>query len=126
MSHHFTVLLVEDDDAVRLSLRDFLKHKGYTVLVASEGVGAIRQLLDYPVDLVITDYRMEIFGGDYWIRFLQKFLPSMTVLVTSGFLQPEFPLSYPVIYKPFDYYEIVQKIEEIRREKEDWYGGRLP
>ena len=107
-----TVLVVEDEDAIRLTLRDYLQKKGYSVEVASDGVGAIKIILDYQVDVVVTDYRMDVFGGDYWIRFLERFLGGLTVFVTSGFLRPEFPIPFPVIYKPFDYGELDRQIAE--------------
>jgi DNA-binding NtrC family response regulator len=100
------VLIVEDEDSIRLTLRDYLKRKGHEVLVASDGVGAIKQILDHPVQLIVTDYRMDILGGDYWIRFLREFCPGMKVIITSGFLQPEIPIPYPVVYKPYDYSEL--------------------
>ncbi|MFA6507623.1 MAG: response regulator [Treponemataceae bacterium] len=106
------VLIVEDEDAIRLSLRDYLTRKGYSVCVASDGVGAIKILLDYEIDIVVTDYRMEVLGGDYWIRFLQRFCPSLDVIITSGFLRPEFVISYEVLFKPFDYAELEAKLAE--------------
>ena len=110
MNQEATVLLVEDEDAIRLTLRDYLERKQYRVLVASDGVGAIKQLLDDTVDIIVTDYRMEILGGDYWIRFLQHFCPNIKVIITSGFLRPEFPIPYDVLYKPFDYAELEELI----------------
>ncbi len=98
-----TVLLVEDEDDIRLSLRDFLQHQGFTVHVASDGIGAIKQLLDHAVDSVVTDYRMVGFGGDYWLRFLRSFFPEKNVIVTSGYIGPEATLSFPFLPKPFDY-----------------------
>ena len=56
------ILVVEDEDSIRLTLRDYLRKKGHEVIVASDGVGAIKQILDHPVDLVVTDYRMDILG----------------------------------------------------------------
>jgi CheY-like chemotaxis protein len=67
------ILVVDDEDAIRLTLRDYLRKKGYEVLVASDGVGAIKQLLDYNIDLIITDYRMDVLGGDYWVKFIKKY-----------------------------------------------------
>jgi DNA-binding response OmpR family regulator len=97
------ILIVEDEDAIRLSLRDYLKRKGYDVFVASEGVGAIKQLLDNPIDLIITDYRMDLLGGDYWIRFLERFCGAQEVILTSGFLKSDRPLPYQIVYKPYNY-----------------------
>ena len=98
-----TILLGEDEDDNRLSLRDFLKHQGFTVHVASDGIGAIKQLLDHAVDSIVTDYRMDGFGGDYWLRFLRSFFPDKKVIVTSGYVGPEATQSFPLVSKPFDY-----------------------
>lgn len=105
-----SVLLVEDEDAIRLTLREFLRRKGYEVFVASDGVGAIRQLLDHSVNVIISDYRMPSLGGDYWIRFLEKYCREQKVIITSGFLSPEVPIPFPVLYKPFDYSSLEQMI----------------
>ena len=107
------VLVVEDEDSIRLTLRDYLKRKGHEVIVASDGVGAIKQILDHPVNLVVTDYRMDILGGDYWIRFLREFCGDKKVIITSGFLQPEFPIPFPVVYKPYDYAELEGLIRQV-------------
>lgn len=107
------ILVVEDEDSIRLTLRDFLRKKGYPVLVASEGVGAIKQMLDHKIDLIITDYRMEILGGDYWIRFLKRYCQDIRVIITSGFLKPNFPIEYPVLYKPFEYSELERLIIQV-------------
>lgn len=106
MSSKGTVLVVEDEDAIRLTLRDYLVKKNYDVLVASDGVGAIKQLLDHRVDMIVTDYRMDILGGDYWIKFLREYCGDKHVLITSGFLRPEFPIPFDVLYKPFDYADV--------------------
>lgn len=100
------ILVVEDEDSIRLTLRDFLKKRGHTVMVASDGVGAIKQLLDHEVDVIVSDYRMDLLGGDYWIRFLQRYCPDKKTIITSGFLKPEFTIDFPVVYKPFDYSEL--------------------
>jgi DNA-binding response OmpR family regulator len=104
------VLLVEDEDAIRLSLRDYLVKKGYEILVASDGVGALKQLLDYDVDLIVSDYRMDVLGGDYWIKFLKKYCSGTRILITSGFLRPDFEIPFDVLYKPFDYSDLEARI----------------
>lgn len=108
------ILIVEDEDSIRLTLRDYLRKKGHEVLVASDGVGAIKQLLDYEVDLIITDYRMDVLGGDYWIKFLQTYCKDKRVIVTSGFLRPDFIIPYEVFYKPFDYADLEKRITDLQ------------
>jgi DNA-binding NtrC family response regulator len=110
------VLIVEDEDGVRLTLRDFLQSRGIPVLVASDGVGAIKQILDHPVEVIVTDYRMEVFGGDYWMKFLQQFCSDKKVIITSGFLRPEFSIPFEVLYKPFDYGRLADRVEQALEE----------
>lgn len=107
------ILIVEDEDSIRLTLRDYLVKSGLEVVVASDGVGAIKQLLDYPVKIIVTDYRMDILGGDYWVRFLKRFCQDIHVILTSGFLKPEFPVPYDLIVKPYSYSDIEAKVRGI-------------
>ena len=122
MKPRHVILIVEDEDPIRLTLRDYLRKKGHEVVVASDGVGAIKQILDREIDFIITDYRMDILGGDYWIRFLKRFYGDKNVIITSGFLQPEFPIPFPVVYKPYDYAELETRIAGALAREED--GGQ--
>jgi len=107
------ILIVEDEDELRLSLRNFLERHGFEVQVASEGVGAIKILLDTSIDLIVTDYRMNLLGGDYWIRFLKRFCPDVRVLVTSGFLRSDVPMPFEVLLKPFDFKVLLERIDSM-------------
>jgi len=107
------ILIVEDEDAIRLTLRDYLQNHGFPVLVASDGGGAIKQLLDHSIEVIISDYRMDVFGGEYWVKFLDRFCSDKKVIITSGFLRPEFSIPFEVMYKPFDYKELATRIEEL-------------
>jgi len=107
------VMLVEDEDAIRLTLRDYLQSRGLPVLVASDGVGAIKHLLDYDIKVIVSDYRMEVFGGEYWIKFMKKYCQDIHIVVTSGFLRPEFTIPFEVIYKPFDFQDIAERIGQL-------------
>lgn len=106
------VLIVDDEDAVRLSLRDYLHRNGIATLVTSDGVGAIKLLIDHTVSAIVTDFRMPQLGGEYWIRFLERFCPGIPVIVMSGFLDTTMELPYPVVEKPFDYAELAALVRE--------------
>lgn len=123
MSQKSFILIVEDEDSIRLTLRDYLQTKGYNVVVASDGVGAIKQMLDYPIAVVVSDYRMDTLGGDYWMRFLREYCRDKKVIITSGFLKPEFPIPFPVLYKPFDYSELERLVALSLREAQEEARG---
>lgn len=95
--------MVEDEDAVRLALRDYLVKQEFTVYVASDGAGAIEQLLDYDIDVIVSDYRMNILGGHYWVRFLQRYCQDKKVIITSAYLDSDIEHPFPVITKPFEF-----------------------
>ena len=107
------VLIVEDEDSIRIPLKDYLTRVGFSVLVASDGVGAIKHILDHTIVAIITDYRMDILGGDYWVRFLSKFCPEQKVLLTSGFLKSDLPLPFEVLTKPYSFLELETKLREM-------------
>ncbi|NNM67206.1 MAG: response regulator [Spirochaetales bacterium] len=113
MSSQNYVLLVEDEDSIRLALKEYLDSVGIQSLVASDGVGAIKHLLDYEVKVIVTDYRMDVLGGDYWIRFLQRFCPHLRVLLTSGFLSNVGKLPYEVLPKPLIFSELEARVRSL-------------
>ena len=49
------VLIVEDEDSIRIPLKDYLTRVGFSVLVASDGVGAIKHILDHSIAAIVTD-----------------------------------------------------------------------
>ena len=104
------VLIVEDEDSIRLTLRNYLVQKDFTVFVASEGVGALKIMLDNEIDVIVTDYKMEILGGDYWIKFLNRYCADKKIIITSGFLEPNFKTSFPILYKPYQLDELSKLI----------------
>ena len=111
MAEH-SILIVEDEDAIRLTLRDFLKNAGYKVYVASDGVGAIQQMLDTDIDVIVSDYRMNVLGGHYWIKFLERFCSDKKIIITSGYLQSDFPIPFKILNKPFEYSKLEALVSE--------------
>lgn len=82
-----TLLLVEDEDAVRALSRFTLQQCGYTVLEASQGEEAIRVARDHPetIHLLVTDVVMPGIGGRVLADQLLSLHPEMKVLYLSGY-----------------------------------------
>ncbi len=66
------VLLVEDDKALRRYLEVTLQRAGYEVLLAADGLDAMKTVLTMPVDLVITDAMMPNLSGQEFCRLLRS------------------------------------------------------
>jgi CheY-like chemotaxis protein len=71
-SKGFTVLLAEDDRALRRYLQIVLERAGYHVIPANDGLEAMKVALTVPVDLVITDGVMPNLDGYELCRFLRS------------------------------------------------------
>jgi PAS domain S-box-containing protein len=82
-----TVLLVEDDEAVRSLVRAVLEVRGYTVLAASDGREAVALGRSFAgrIDLVVTDVVMPELGGREAAEELTRMRPELKVLFVSGY-----------------------------------------
>jgi hypothetical protein len=106
---HETVLLVEDEELVRMMLSEVLKAGGYHVLEARHGADALALAEQYKgsIDLLVTDVTMPGFSGLELSRRLGEKRPSMRVLFISGYTDQEASqfgnLNQPVqfLQKPF-------------------------
>lgn len=83
-----TVLIVEDEEALRATIRRLLQAEGYTVLEAQNGARAL-ELLDADgaksVALVLTDLRMPVMDGRQLAAALARVRPNLPIVFMSGF-----------------------------------------
>jgi len=82
-----TILLVEDEEAVRTMVSKILQNKGYTVLEAHHGNEALRvsQRHRGPIHLVVTDVVMPQMSGRELAERLKRVYPKIRVLFMSGY-----------------------------------------
>ena len=125
-----TVLLVEDEDAVRALAHHILQSCGYTVLEASDGLEAIRVANDHkgPIDLLVSDVVMPHLGGRQLAERLAVVKPSMKLLFLSGYTDDAvvrhgvLEAEYAFLQKPFTPTGLAQKVREVLDSKAS--GGR--
>jgi signal transduction histidine kinase/ActR/RegA family two-component response regulator len=116
-----TILVVEDDDAVRRMTREFLKIKGYTVVEARSAADAIQFMERHneSVDLVLTDVLMPGMKGRELVERLEKLRSGMKVLYMSAYTE-DAAINIGVlnpgtefIEKPFGPEELADKVREV-------------
>ena len=99
-----TILLVDDEELVRVATADMLGDLGYEVIEANSGAEALRllRLGDEP-DLMITDYLMPGMNGVQLIENARAIAPAMQVMLVTGYSTvAEGPgASVPRLAKPF-------------------------
>lgn len=118
-----TIMLVEDEDAVRIFGARALKNKGYTVIEASSGIDALEILANGEadkIDILITDVVMPGMDGPTMIREVRKSHPDMRVVFISGYTEDSFRQRLDedagdihFLPKPFTLDQLASKVKEI-------------
>jgi two-component system, cell cycle sensor histidine kinase and response regulator CckA len=82
-----TILLIDDEPAVREVWSDFLTGRGHRVLTAENGLVGIELFEKYKeeIGVVILDMVMPKLGGKATFDRLKEIKPSVKVLITSGY-----------------------------------------
>jgi len=77
-------LIIDDEPAVRKTLRTSLERAGYQVAEAGDGRTGLRFHAAAPADVIITDIFMPDFDGIETIRELRRIAPRVKIIVMSG------------------------------------------
>ncbi|HET9983478.1 MAG TPA: response regulator [Longimicrobiales bacterium] len=117
---HSTILVVDDEEAVRRVAARALSRAGHRVIAAEHGVAALLLLADQanPPDLVLTDVVMPEMGGRELGDALAHRYPHLPVLYMSGFTADELfrkglvDGSHRLVHKPFSIGGLVEAVEE--------------
>ncbi|MGI6246289.1 MAG: cell cycle histidine kinase CckA [Pseudochelatococcus sp.] len=115
-----TVLLVEDEEAVRKFAARALATRGYTVLEATSGAQALAIVdkLDAPVDLVVSDVMMPEMDGPTLLVQLRRRFPDLKVIFVSGYAEDAFERNLPegenftFLPKPFGLKELGEAVKK--------------
>ncbi|SCA55853.1 Response regulator [Candidatus Terasakiella magnetica] len=116
-----TVLLVDDDIDIRLSMSVVLEGQGYETLVAENGVEAIKQLEGHTVDCVLLDIFMPEKDGYETIGEIRRHYPQTKIIAMSGYNERSFsPLDYAqslgadlALTKPFSADELKVSLKKL-------------
>ncbi|MCZ8188051.1 MAG: PAS domain-containing protein [Beijerinckiaceae bacterium] len=116
-----TILLVEDEDAVRGFGARALRSRGYTVIEAQSGVDALEQVGDAieSIDLVVSDVVMPEMDGPTLLRELRARKPDLKVIFVSGYAEEAFRKNLPegqqfdFLPKPFGLKQLIETVKGV-------------
>ncbi len=115
------VLLVEDEDPVRIFAARALRNKGYKVLEARTGEGALDILEEQAdaVDLLVTDMVMPGMDGATLARLVRQERPGLPVVLISGYSEEAArgelteSVDFHFLPKPFSLTQLAAKVKEV-------------
>ncbi|MEP9395967.1 ATP-binding protein [Mesorhizobium sp. KR2-14] len=121
LSGSATVLLVEDEDAVRMGGMRALTSRGYTVHEATSGVEALEvyRELEGKIDIVVSDVVMPEMDGPTLLGELRKLQPDIKFIFVSGYAEDAFARNLPAdaqfgfLPKPFSLKQLATVVKEM-------------
>jgi len=115
VEHTTSVLVVDDQRSMRLTISAILEEWGCDVTSAEDGYGAIDAVRERPFDLILMDIKMPGINGVQTFREIKRIRPTPLVVMMTGYALEELVQAakdegaFTVIYKPFDM-EVVYKL----------------
>lgn len=116
-----TVLVVDDDDAIRSLTEEMLEQAGIIVIAAADGAQALESLRSHAqaVDAVLLDMTMPGLSGEETFREMIRIRPDLPVVVSSGYSERDarerFSGTQPAGYlqKPYRLVELMAVLEKV-------------
>jgi PAS domain S-box-containing protein len=116
-----TILIVDDEEAVRAVAKQTLARHGFNVLVAEDGKEGLRVFGENSdaITLVLLDMTMPHMGGEETFNEMRKMRPDVQVVLSSGYNEQEATSRFAgkglagFIQKPYRPTELVQKLHEL-------------
>src|SRR5262249_46207392 len=127
-----TILIAEDEDLIRMMMVEVLQDEKFKVLEAHDGETALQQLASTPeVSLLITDVGLPGVNGRQLVERVRVDHPRLKVIFVTGYsreillqqkdadggLQDAWIQNVPILRKPFDLTELVEKVRAVLAEE---------
>src|SRR5919202_5428588 len=107
-----SLLVVDDEESVAVTMGAILEMDGYTVSIATNGADALRRLDEHTYDLVLTDLRLDDVDGLTIISQVARVQPDTVSIILTGYASLESAINalregaYDYLIKPCDVDEL--------------------
>jgi two-component system response regulator AtoC len=116
------LLLAEDDETIRFTVKEALEEQGYDVVECVDGTSALRALDGQRFDLVLTDVRMPGADGIAVFRRARETQPGIGVILMTAYANTNDAVAVmregarDYVLKPFDMDELLLRVARVRDE----------
>ncbi|MCK5146310.1 sigma-54-dependent Fis family transcriptional regulator [bacterium] len=128
------ICIIDDNETLRQGMMEILRHEGHKVLTTADADDGLSILEKYPIDLIITDYKMDNMNGLELLKAAKKLSPDTGVIVITAYGTIELAVdamkagAWDFITKPFTRESLVLKVDrynilDIERKKTQLLAG---
>lgn len=113
------ILVVDDEQMIRLAFTEFLKDEGHTALLAEDGESALELIRVHRPEIIFLDYRLSTRDGLALLPEIRHLLPTAAVIFMTAFGTMEVTIramqlgAYEYLTKPFDLARVREIIHQI-------------
>jgi CheY-like chemotaxis protein len=118
MTRLATILIVDDEAGMRLTMQRILEGEGHRVLVAADGLAALEIAAASPFDIGLIDYRMVGVDGGRVCADLRRLQPEAALYLVTAHVSPEAADAAlasgasGILYKPVDIVGVLRLVDE--------------
>jgi two-component system chemotaxis response regulator CheY len=120
-----SLLITDDDRALRETLRDIFQPRGFTTLLAADGIEAVEIVEQREVHLVLIDMHMPRLTGLEAISRIKRFKSRLPCILISGQVTEQLGSqagAFQVLTKPLSIRQVATSVAEALRQTYDWTG----
>ena len=115
------ILIIDDEEVVRMAIRKMMELAGYEIAEASDGEEGVRLYRQAPADLIITDIQMPRKNGVKVIQELRHDFPEVKIIAVTGHAPEALSVARQLgvnhtFTKPFRMHELLEAVEELLEE----------
>ena len=115
MSH--SVLIIDDDEAMRGVLTSVLEARGYETVVAANGAEAVHRLVEEKPCVIVLDFEMPVMDGHDFREVQKRLAPDVPIICLTGAADPEqtgrVVGAARILAKPMDIDELCSTVTEL-------------
>lgn len=120
MARDSQILIVDDEDVVRETIKRILEDEGFDVFIAGNGITAVGIVEDYNIDIALLDIKLPDMNGVEVLERIKLIKPKIKIVMITAYEMEELVKkafvagAYACLHKPFEIQALLKILKELK------------